>query len=548
MSVDSGFFVEEMARTARAGDRVCVLINYTPEGSEEAVYGWCRAEVETSVGQKIELRLQGGKLKTSRAVREEYKWLLQSENYREIAQTGPASRWLVCQKEPPTMSPRWTFAKSEEQTEEGPGAPMAISTPQPVVATEHAEHAETLSVAQAASPGVSQLLQLPTEQQKQVMALMAAKRQQEHQYAWLLAAATEAGRKAGKEAGGDAAASVLARRDLPKVWGWRLDGACIWKDEYPGEHEQYDAKTASMPLHLYGVMSTKYVKKKKAMENIREYIVCRYCRTRDARVICGFTSQHHSNGACLVCMQTSANASMPGNTCAGCKGLYEADSSGKGWRKDLITKLLKPLELKLRFSEPSSELGVGVCNAEQRTLGTSSTGNGIGEKRYDYLLEATTGAYRVLHLAIEVVSTADVMVQSLQYKVSDLQARLQGNTGARAAMLVVYVNATHPLAHLVLVRQIVNALVVNGGKLPEEKVSLLTSGTSNGETPARLEERWERLRTDAGVRDRTTMRHMPWLLSPTDAEHEWKYSVHPMEVQMWEERNKPLRVDPRQWM
>jgi hypothetical protein len=208
--------------------------------------------------------------------------------------------------------------------------------------------------------------------------------------------------------------------------------------------------------------------------------------------------------------------------------------------------LLTPLERKLLFCEPSSTLGVTTYfNAESRTYGRSSKrDDGRGEKRYDYLMRVTTGASRVLHLAIELVSTADIVTDSLRLKVADMIARTEDHSGARATMLVVYLDKDKPLAHLVLVRQIVNALVVNSHKLKAAHLTVYTSGLPGN--PEAAAGRWDFMRREAGVMNTTSMRHLPSSYVPVDLHHDFKYCIHPKEVDMLKKRTG-FFVSPQVW-
>jgi hypothetical protein len=301
-----------------------------------------------------------------------------------------------------------------------------------------------------------------------------------------------------------------------------------------------------IPLHHYGVMSTEYGQKRDVLYS--KFKVCRFCR--DGRgVLCSYASENYSNGSCLVCMITSANKDAAGKTCAGCRQQYIDSANGQSWRQEILLTLLTALDRKLKFCVPSSMLNVEafLC-AEKRTYGQTSTGDGRGEKRYDYLMEVTTGVSRVLHLALELVSTAEIQPQSLELKVADLIARMRNHSGARAAMLVIYLDKDRPLAHLVLVRQIVNALVVNGGRLQVGKhVTVYTSGTMSTETPEALAKRWDRLRTTAQVTDRTSVRHLPSNFCPVDPAHDFKYCIHPNEVKILEDRTGFI-VAPGAWV
>ena len=305
-------------------------------------------------------------------------------------------------------------------------------------------------------------------------------------------------------------------------------------------HETLDSG-AGVPHHMFGILSDAFPNENAAYATIHSVGVCRFCRNSRNPVPCAFLSANRSDGSCLCCMITGGNDSKTDEFCAQCVSDHSQSSTNRDFRGTLLTTLLSPLMHKLRYTLPSYEL---LFDAEKRTAGHSTTGNGWGEGRFDFLVTAKSGPMTRAIIAIELISTADITPSSLKNKLSWLRSKYDSDN-AKLILIPIYVSKQRPLTHLVMLRQIVNALIVNAAKLPDGETSSPSSSSTRVHVYTSGADGGQRTRWTPGASgtvalrvrgDNLNVRHLETFFCPVSSEHSWKYCIHPKEISLLKER------------
>ena len=236
---------------------------------------------------------------------------------------------------------------------------------------------------------------------------------------------------------------------LHAPWNFHIaNTTCNFTNFTNNSHEELKASGGTgIPHHMFGVISQNFTNKGAAYKALAQAGVCRHCRNSRA-IPCAYISKG-MNGSCLFCMITMSNEDIRDRMCSACNALYTEATANKDYRANLLDTLLKPLVAKLRFCVPSYTV---AYNSETRTAGFSTTGNGLGEARFDLFITAKTPDFCRIVIGLEIVSSADITPSSLMNKAAYMRVGDYGD--APLVIFVVYVNTLRPLSHLVLVRQV----------------------------------------------------------------------------------------------
>ena len=314
---------------------------------------------------------------------------------------------------------------------------------------------------------------------------------------------------------------------------------CNWHTYHePGERKtklDERALTSGVPVHCLGHIKMLEPDTAKAVLMLRDWSVCRLCRMRHlplvGRVLCAYRLSSESHRSCSICMDTTAGGKSL--ACAGCDSLRITSASHKDHKAQLLMLLLEPLRVTLLYVSPAVTLT--ILGSERRTHGHSANPrDGRQEKRFDLVVKARSGALRYV-VGLEVVLSADVDAESLEYKYKWLCDEEKTTTDARRAMLVVYITKNKSDVELVLMRQWLNVLLVEGDRMfPRDgpdvgKMRVLTLG-SMGSSPTWAADRWNALAAGARLTDKLKLLHYPAMSAPRHMHHGWKYSVMPFEL------------------